>query len=497
LEGAFLFLAAVLLPGVPKKLRKILGAVIGSTGGIIILYSGIEAFLLHIFRQSFYPWSDIPYVENLIGMVTRWAPPEGTAGVILIVSAAAAGFFGILLFTGSYALTGRYPKAAGLTGTVIFAAALLFLPVSPLVTRITAGIIPRHIELQSETDVRRSPAETVDPAYSLPGLKDSPVLLFVAESYGMTVFEKADHRSRLLKRFKIFEKSFNSGGLRTATGILRSPVTGGRSWLAEAELMTGIPVDSQGAYDQLLKEGAYSMPGFFNNNGYHTVFAAPGTTFTTPEWRDLFPFREMYIQGDFGYRGPRLSLADLPDQYLIHFVSRLLDEPREQTPIFIETLLINSHTPFDLVPAYVEDWKTIGDGSVFSGLDHRVFDNRWLTGSEYPEGYTESIGYVLTSLTAFAIDRSDDFGLMIIVGDHQPRLPVRERNTGTGVPVHIITKDKDLLTPWLERHFTPGLIPDEETPVYDMSEFFSMLQNAALRSEEDRKVVPQISPVKE
>jgi hypothetical protein len=49
----------------------------------------------------------------------------------------------------------------------------------------------------------------------------------------------------------------------------------------------------------------------------------------------------------------------------------------------------------------------------------------------------------------------------------------------------------------LERHFTPGLIPDEETPVYDMSEFFSMLQNAALRSEEDRKVVPQISPVKE
>jgi phosphatidylglycerophosphate synthase len=477
LEGAFFLLTASLLPNTKSKLRKILTVLLGSLAGITILYSGIEGFLLHIFRQSFNPWSDIPYISNLFGMVTGWIPSKTVIILLIIFVLCIAALAGILLYRGSYPGIIRRPRLVGIIGAVVFSAAVGFSPNKPLILRMIGSVTPPNINLEKQIIEKQNREETA--ALSLPGLQDANALLFVAESYGMTIFTREEHFSRLKESYTHYQNRLKSAGIETVSGKLKSPITGGRSWIAEAELMTGIPIDTQGAYDKLLETDSYSIPMFFNDAGYTTIFAAPGTTYTTENWNTIFPFKHTFIKGDFGYEGPRLSMGEMPDQYLVNFIRSLLNEDWN-TPLFIETILVSSHTPFDIVPAYVTDWDSLGNGSIFKGLSHRFFDNGWLAGGEYPEGYTASIDYVLGCITRFAELTAGKWGLMIVLGDHQPRLPIRERYSGTDVPIHILSSHPELLTSWKEAGFTPGLIVETEAESIDMSDFFPLLRETAL-----------------
>ena len=67
--------------------------------------------------------------------------------------------------------------------------------------------------------------------------------------------------------------------------------------------------------------------------------------------------------------------------------------------------------------------------------------------------------------------------LAIVVGDHQPRLPIRERDAGSSVPVHVISRRKDLPAAFGAYGFTRGLVPDQAKPHRGMEQFLSDFMN--------------------
>ena len=103
----------------------------------------------------------------------------------------------------------------------------------------------------------------------------------------------------------------------------------------------------------------------------------------------------------------------------------------------------------------------------------RLFAKNWLTGGEYPEGYTAGIMYSLRSTFEFLIRYLPENAVAVVVGDHQPRLPVRERGASSSVPIHVISRRGDLPDAFSAFGFTPGLVPEQPLPHRGMELFMS------------------------
>ncbi|MEO0603321.1 MAG: hypothetical protein AAF211_17915, partial [Myxococcota bacterium] len=102
------------------------------------------------------------------------------------------------------------------------------------------------------------------------------VRLYVIESYGDVLFEGAiapTHRATLAG----LEAPLREAGWAMASGRGISPTHGGRSWMADATLLTGIQVDRQATFDHVAARGRTvpSLPRFFGERGYATVLVRP------------------------------------------------------------------------------------------------------------------------------------------------------------------------------------------------------------------------------
>ena len=163
-----------------------------------------------------------------------------------------------------------------------------------------------------------------------------------------------------------------------------------------------------------------------NPAGYRTVYAAPGTRRTPDDWKAFYGFDDYLIEGDFGWNGPFISFGEMSDQYFLDFVGRRYADSEQ--PVFLSALMVSSHVPFVRIPEYIDDWNRLGDGSLYNSEGIRRFNNNWLTGSEYPEGYVYSMSYVFDTILGYLERYVDEDALVVIVGDHQPRTPsVRTR----------------------------------------------------------------------
>ena len=152
----------------------------------------------------------------------------------------------------------------------------------------------------------------------------------------------------------------------------------------------------------------------------------------------------------------------------------------QEKPLFIVFTLVSSHVPFDVVPPYIERWSSLGDGSLFNDLPKQEFNNNWLSGGEYPEGYTALIEYVLQSIADFLIQAVHDGTMVIVVGDHQPRFPISEKEATFSVPIHIISRNSDLVRSFKEFGFSFGIKPEEDNAHGAMEDFPSQLLSAIL-----------------
>jgi hypothetical protein len=212
--------------------------------------------------------------------------------------------------------------------------------------------------------------------------------------------------------------------------------------------------------------------------GYFSLFSAPGTKFAEEDWKSFYYFDQYYFEKDFDYQGPYFSFGIMPDQYLIYETWKKHLSLSQNRPDFVVFTLVSSHVPFRRVPPFVEDWHSIGDGSIYHSLPVQTFSNNWLSGGEYPEGYTASIQYVLNTVTDFIVKFITDDTLVLVVGDHQPRFPISEREATFAVPVHVISKNAELIRSFEQFDFSYGLQPDQNNPHGRMEDLLLNLLHA-------------------
>ena len=309
-------------------------------------------------------------------------------------------------------------------------------------------------------------------------LKGSDVYVFFIESYGHTLFSDPRHSPLITPFLHGAERKLQARGYGIGSNFLDSPTFGGASWLAHGALASGVAITSQLRYELLLTSQVQDMAEYFNRAGYFTVSVMPGTLWPWPAGA-FFKHRKKYYAFDFDYRGPTFGWAPMPDQYVIDRIYRAEIQKRRQ-PLFIEFMLVSSHAPFNRQPLYIPDWSEIGDGSIYRTQKPLEFPVTWPDLENAAEAYVTSVVYDFKVLTEFLTHRVDRDALIIILGDHQPNLKIAGENQPWSVPVHILSRNPDFVRPFIQRGFTPGLIPSQAPPhagiesvLWDLLEEFS------------------------
>ena len=290
-------------------------------------------------------------------------------------------------------------------------------------------------------------------------LHGANVYLILVESYGLTMFVWPPHIEATSKLYDVFEQELTKQGFSMATGMLASPTYGGQSWLAHATLDTGVPVHDQLDYEILSSRKPRPIATYFRRAGYRTVVVQPNST---RDWAigDFYDFEQKYYNRQLGYRGPAFAWATMPDQFVLDFVHRK-EIAQHKQPLFIQYVLVSSHAPWSALPPVVEDWNRIGDGSIYHRLPIERFPIEWPNFEHATGAYGKSIIYDFEVLLRYLRSFVDDGSLVIILGDHQPVAEVNGDSWDYRVPVHVLSRNPELVRPFVSRGYQPGMRPPD------------------------------------
>jgi hypothetical protein len=255
-----------------------------------------------------------------------------------------------------------------------------------------------------------------------------------------------------------------AAGFSARSAFLTSPTFGGLSWLAHATLQSGIRVDGQRRYDQLVQNDRLTLTRAFRRAGWRAVGVMPANRRAWPEGAGYYGYDQIYDRRNLGYRGPSFGLPPMPDQYTFLALRRLELAKRDRPPLFAEVDLISSHAPWSRIPRLV-DWADVGDGSIFGRIP-----------AEEPtqgvrSAYGRSIEYSLRTLFSFVQRYGDDDLVLVVLGDHQPATIVTGQGAGHDVPISVIAHDPKVISRIAGWQWQDGMLPSTQAPVWPMSAF--------------------------
>jgi hypothetical protein len=307
------------------------------------------------------------------------------------------------------------------------------------------------------------------PGSDLAGLKHRDVYLVYIESYGTTVFDTPEFRAALRGSLAQFESALRGSGYTMASNRLVSPTFGGGSWLAHATMASGVRLDDPVLYSQLLGSGRKLLPGYFKDAGWRAIDIMPGIKAPAPEAREWGFDREVYA-AELGYRGPSFGWFEIPDQFTLDRATAIRSALGSEPPVFTQIVLVSSHIPFSPVPPYLADWRDSGEfatvppaewGEVYQQLDWTVL----------APAYLKSLQYDFAVLGDWLTKHLPGNGLVILLGDHQPPAVVGGEHRQWTVPIHVLSRDPDLVAPFIAAGYVGGLVPTQAPPHGGMEKF--------------------------
>ncbi len=474
--GEIFFIALLLLPGRLQRIRYLICLIFSGT---LLLYNMGEIFYRFFYMENFHLLKDVPLIPGLFVMLT----PEGILSPYLIRVLSVIFTVGLItalawiilipakIFLKLNPTSIRFPI---LFSTITIALGLIFIfpdhsPIIQIAKDISAPENGRaKIEDIPETYDKPVAPEPAEPGISwkFPGIKDMDVHIVVVESYGATLFQRPEYIETIENIYSRLEPLLQDDGWTTRTGFVLSPAFGGRSWLADATLLTGVHIVNQQMFDERIAEGSPAeLLELMGDAGYCRHYVAPGTTDASEEWKIAYPFENYIIRHDFGYEGPNVAFGTLTDQFAFSVFSKnYLQDNRNDFAFY---LLVSSHTPFVRIPMFKPDWDFSRSGKEYEDGYLKFFENNWLYGNELAEGYLEGISYSLETTVRYLTEVLSAQEFMVIIGDHQPRKPVSGPNPGYPVPFHIIAPaENPLIFPesWVLSH---GLQPPDLPSGYD------------------------------
>jgi hypothetical protein len=309
------------------------------------------------------------------------------------------------------------------------------------------------------------PASTVvDSALAAPAgsalaaLRGRDVYLIMLESYGAVVYDDARAAAALRPLRQTFAAEIAASGRHVVSAFMRSPTFAGASDLAHLGLLSGIDLSDPTRHDLLLTTERPTLISLFRRQGYQTFGLYPAVRWEWPE-RAFYGFDRYLESRDLGYRGPALGYWSIPDQFSLARFEQMHPRGPDAAPRFVFFPTITTHLPFNPVPPYQPDWARVLTAQPFDAADvQRALGEavNWL--DMFPD-YVRMIDYNYRWLGGLMrLDEPRDT-IYVLVGDHQPAANITGEGASWDVPVHIVSRDVELLARFGAMGFHAGVEP--------------------------------------
>jgi phosphatidylglycerophosphate synthase len=481
LELLVVVAVAALLPATP---RRMLAVVVGALLSVLVLVKVLNIGFYTAFDRPFDPVDDSGYVgigiETLRDAIGRSSANAAVAGaVVFIVALLALQVLAVLRLTRvasghrSWAL-----RAAAALGAVWVALRIVGAPaasssaVALTIDEVQAVWIGLADRAAFAREIAHDRFGATPTNRLLTGLRGKDVLLVFVESYGKVAVQGSSFSPQVDAVLDRGSAQLRAAGFSSRSAFLTSPTFGGLSWLAHSTLQSGLLVDGQGRYDQLVEDNRLTVTRAFKEAGWRTVAAMPGNRRAWPEGSTFYRYDAIYDRRNFGYRGPSFDLPPMPDQYTLSALQRRELAKRHRPPLFAEVDLISSHAPWTRIPRLIP-WDEVGDGSIFDRLPLKESTEPALFGDaeRARAAYGHSIEYSLRAVLSFVQHYGDDDLVLVVLGDHQPATTVTGQDASHDVPISLIAHDAKVMSQIAGWGWQHGMSPSPNAPVWPMAAF--------------------------
>jgi hypothetical protein len=321
----------------------------------------------------------------------------------------------------------------------------------------------------------------------LTALRGKDVIFGVVESYGRSALTDPLQTAQVDPALAAADQRLAAAGFASKSGFVTSATYGGGSWLGHSTLQSGLWVDSQRRYHQLMNSDRLTLMSAFHKAGWQTYGIEPGNT---EDWNEagFYGVDKVYDSRNLGYAGPHFGWSTMPDQFTLEqFQQKVYDTPG-RAPLMAEITLTSSHEPWGPIPQMV-GWDQLGDGKIFGPIAKAgkkrstVLGNGTVARTEY----AKSIAYSMTALTEWISKYADKNMVMVIFGDHQASAIVSGQDATHDVPISIVAKDPAVLSAISSWDWQNGLHPNEQAPTWPMSAFRDKFLTAYGSQEDPRR----------
>ncbi|MGH2896783.1 MAG: sulfatase, partial [Solirubrobacteraceae bacterium] len=485
LEGLTLVALASVLPVIP---RRILAGIVGPLLALVVIFKALDIGFMDTFSRRFDLLSDSSYAGT--GIETLRAS-IGRTETTLVVIAIVAGVIALVLLTTFSAF--RLSRAAaanrrralgavaglGAVWALLWAFGAQFIAQTPIASTLSASVVVHevravradiHDQAVFANEIKHDTFRNTSASQLLTKLRGKDVLLVFVEAYGQQAVQGRSFSPEVDAALSKGNTELASAGFSSRSGFLTSATFGGISWLAHSTLQSGVWVNSQRRYNDLMTTNRFTLSDAFKQAGWRTVDDVPSNDYSWPDGTSFYHYDKLYDRRNVGYHGPTFTYASMPDQYTYAALQRL-ELSKTHRPLFAEIDTVSSHMPWNRIPKQIP-WSAVGSGSIYNQapMDHET-GAFWSNPPRVQAAYGRSIVYSLNTLYSWVKRLNDKNLVMIVVGDHQPLPIVSGHHANHDVPISIIAHDPSVLKQIGSWGWNPGLAPKANAPVWPMSAF--------------------------
>ena len=479
-EGLLLVAIGLVLPG---AWRRVMATVVGLALGLMAILKVMDMGFFSVLGRSFNPLTDSSYLVSAVGVLRDTAGPYRTvaavvaailvlAAVLLLVTRSA---LRLTRFTSQHRASSAWTVCTLAVVWLLCAALGVQVAGAPVAFTVADAFTRQDASTHEDVGAALAAGDafaTVPDGEVLTGLRGKDVLVVFVESYGRVAVEDAAISPEVNGVLTRGTESLQAAGFSSRSAFLTSPTFAGISWLAHGTLQSGLWIDNQQVYDQLLESDRLTLSTAFKRAGWRTVAASPSNTEDWPQGMSFYQFDAMYDSRNVGYTGPKFGYASMPDQYTLAALQRNELAQPDRPPVMAEIDLVSSHGPWAPLPRMV-DWRAVGDGSVFADMPAQGESSDDLAGDpdKTKAAYGQSIQYSMSTLISFVTTFHDDNLVVIAVGDHQPAKAVSGEGASHDVPITIIAHDPEVMDRMESWGWQPGMLPNSQAAVWPMDAF--------------------------
>jgi phosphatidylglycerophosphate synthase len=485
-EGLVLIALAAVLPRIP---RRILAVSSGLVLTLVVVLKVINYEVFTLYDRPYDPLGDTSQLGN--GIETLRSLVGGTETKLIEIGAVVGTVVLVVLLTLSmlrltrvaadnrrWAL--RAVAGLGAVWALCWAFGLQLISQTPIASALSASLVVNEVNAVRAdihdrsvfaAEIKSDPMARTPTNRLLTALRGKDVLLVFIEAYGQQAVEGRFFSPEVDAALAQGNQRLASAGFSSRSGFLTSATYGGISWLAHSSLQSGLWVDNQDRYNQLISAKRFTLADAFKRAGWRTVSDDPSNNRPWPQGKAFYHYDTIYNRYEVGYHGPTFTYAAMPDQYIFSALNRLQLAKPQKKPLFAEVDTVSSHMPWNRIPEEV-GWNQVGNGSIYNQIPmiHET-GSFWSNPPRVQAAYGKSIVYALNTLTSYVQHYGKKNLVMIVLGDHQPLPIVSGLNSNHDVPISIISHDPAVLKDIGSWGWSAGLRPSPTAPVWPMSAF--------------------------